>query len=154
MNVLLVEDDEDKRQQLSTFIKCELSSTITEACSLQSGLRALLINKFDLVILDMSMPTFDITPTEDGGRPQPYAGREILQQMQRRGISSKVVVVTYYDRFGISGEETTLEELDKQLFTSFPNTYLGAIHYSIKYVGWQNALKNLLSSNGFKFLIS
>jgi CheY-like chemotaxis protein len=149
MKVLLVEDDEDKREQLREFLSSELSAEVTEARSRQSGIHALLKDSFDLIVLDMSMPTFDITPTEDGGRPQAYAGRDILHQMDRYAITTKVVVVTQFDRFGQSEDEITLLELDKQLEGAFPDNYLGAVYYNVSYAGWQESLRTLLVNANF-----
>ncbi len=149
MKVLVVEDDEDKRQHLMEFILSETTAEIAEARSLQGGLRALLRDSFDLVVLDMTMPTYDITPTEDGGRPQPYAGREILQQMERREIKTRVVIVTQFDRFGHSDDEITLEELNTQLKNAFPINYMGAVHYSVTFAGWQENLRRVLSKLNF-----
>jgi CheY-like chemotaxis protein len=148
MQVLLVEDDEDKREQLSFFLERKIKDVvISKALSLHSGVKALSTSHFDLVILDMSMTTFDRTPTENGGRPQPFGGREIMHQMERKEIATKVVVVTQYDMFNQGDEVTSLYELDKQLRQLFPNLYLGAVHFSVSYSGWQDDLKSLLLTN-------
>lgn len=149
MKILLVEDDEEKRQQLSHFAQHELGADVTEARSRQSGVNALLREPFDLIILDMTMPTYDVTPTEDGGRPQAYAGRDILQQMERRGIATKAVVVTQFDRFGQAEDEITLQVLDAQLEAAFPATYVGAVYYNVGYAGWREALRTVVQQLGF-----
>jgi CheY-like chemotaxis protein len=144
MRILLVEDDEEKRQQLSHFVQEELGAQVTEARSRQSGVSALLRDDYDLIILDMTMPTYDITPTEDGGRSQAYAGRDILQQMERRGIKTKAVVVTQFDRFGPAEDEITLEVLDTQLEIAFPDIYAGAVYYNVGYAGWRQELYRIV----------
>lgn len=149
MKVLLVEDDEEKRQQLSLFMQEEFGAQVTEARSRQSGVGALLRDQYDLIILDMTMPTYDVTPTEDGGRSQAYAGRDILQQMERRGISTKAIVVTQFDRFGAAEDEITLLTLDAQLETAFPDTYAGAIYYNVGYAGWRENLRTVVQQVGF-----
>jgi DNA-binding response OmpR family regulator len=60
MKILLVEDDENKRAQLEHFIR-EFwpSSTLATAISLQSGLRALRADSFDVIVLDMTLPNYD-----------------------------------------------------------------------------------------------
>ena len=129
--ILLVEDDEEKHLELLPFAQQELKADVTLARSRQSGVAALLRDHFDLILLDMTMPTYDVTPVvEDGGRSQAYAGRDILQQMERRGISTKVIVVTQFDRFGQAEDEITLEALDAQLEAAFPDIYVGAVYYS------------------------
>ena len=124
MKILLVEDDEDKRDDLSIFIKEKLTDNFRVARSIQSSKKALREDKFDLILLDMTIPTFDISPTEDGGRSQPFGGRMLLSEMIRNRISSKVIVVTQFDLFGKGEEEITLKELDQQLYQNFPNIYL------------------------------
>lgn len=148
MNTLLVEDDDDKRQQIASFLKELFTSEVTEAVSVQSGVRALMKQKFDLVILDMSMTTFDPTSSDKtGGRPQSFGGREILLQMKRRGVESKAIVVTQYDLFGQGSEVKTLEELDKELRESFPVNYVGAIFYSSRFSGWQDKLNKMITKS-------
>jgi CheY-like chemotaxis protein len=147
MNILIIEDDEDKRTQLIDFVNTELGASVTEAKSVQGGLKALLQRAYDLIFLDMTMSTYDITPTENGGRPQPFAGREILSQMARRKITTRVIVITQFDRFGPAHEEVTLFELDEHLRQSFPQNYLGAVFYSVTYTGWQENLLSMLQSH-------
>jgi len=140
MNILLVEDDEDKREQLELFIRDWLKSEFSEVRSFQSALRAIKDKYFDLILLDMTMPTFDISPTDSGGRSQPFGGEMLLEEMLRKNISSKVIVVTQFDIFGKGEEEITLKDLNLKLSTLFTENYLGAIQYSINYTGWKEKL--------------
>lgn len=149
MKILLVEDDEEKREQINHFLQHEFGADMVEARSRQSGVNALLREQFDLIILDMTMPTYDVTPTEDGGRPQAYAGRDILQQMDRRGITTKTIIVTQFDRFGQAEDEITIQVLDAQLEAAFPDTYVGAVYYNVGYAGWREALSLMVRQLGF-----
>jgi DNA-binding NarL/FixJ family response regulator len=147
MRILIVEDDENKRSQLESFLaeKRPLAK-ITTTQSLQSGLRATIAGEYELIILDMTMPTFDIGLNEDGGRPQALAGRELIRQMERRDISTPIVVITQFDRFGEGAETLTLKELDSQLQESHPGNYLGAIYYNVAYEDWKDRLEDLMST--------
>lgn len=148
MKILLVEDDEDKREQLRSFLSNGEKNSIIEAKSYQSGLKKIIAEVFELIVLDMTMPTFDVTPTEGGGRPQPFGGKELLQQMSRRNIYTKTIVVTQFDQFGQGDETTTLNELDKLLLETFPDNYLGIVPYSVTYSGWKdNFNRKLISKN-------
>lgn len=145
MRVLLIEDDENKREQLAAFVGSVLApEVIAIARSMNSGLRSLIAGSYGLVLLDMTMPTFDIGPDEDGGRPQAYAGREILRQMDRRGLRTPVIVVTQFDRFGEGTDTTDLTELDAQLKRDHPNTYRGVVYYNVSLTGWREGLLNLI----------
>lgn len=147
MKALLVEDDENKFKQIERFTK-ELFSGVElfTAASYQSGLRALIGNSFDLIIMDMSMPTYDVSLTEEGGRPQAYAGRELLRQMTRRRINTPVVIVTQYDRFGDGIDSRSFEQLDAELFNAHPNIYLGMVYYNSALEGWKEELEAKLAS--------
>jgi DNA-binding NarL/FixJ family response regulator len=145
MRILLVEDDELKRDVVVEFLQSAVNEAqINEARSFQSGLRAMLAGHFDVVILDMTMPTFDISEGEDGGRPQPYAGREMLRQMKRRGLHIPTLVLTQFDRFGEGGDALTLAELDEDLKQSHPENYRGAIYYAATDEEWKQKLQSML----------
>jgi len=155
MRILVVEDDENKRKQVVTFLyECHPNSEILEARSYQSGLRSIIDEHPELIVLDMSMHTFDVSPDEPGGRPQPYAGREILRQMNRRKLNIPVVVITQYDRFGQDNDILTLDELDTQLKTAFPTTYLDAVYYNPTTDGWKDALKQVMEAGLFRKLVN
>ncbi len=140
MKVLLIEDDEDKRNDLLFFIEEKLTNDYKTARSIQSSKKILNEEEFDLILLDMTIPTFDISPTEEGGRTQAFGGRILLSEMVRKRLKTKVIVVTLFDVFGKDKEEITLKELNQQLYDSYPNIYFGAIQYSVRLVGWKEEL--------------
>jgi DNA-binding NarL/FixJ family response regulator len=149
MRVLLIEDAEDKRAQLLAFLHKQLpAAMIIEERSLQSGLRRMLTDGADVIVLDMSMPTFDITPLESGGLHKHFAGRELLQQLQRRALRTWVIVVTQFDTFGTAPHERTLEMLDQELRSAHAENYLGAVYYHATQDLWKTALADLLEIAG------
>jgi DNA-binding NarL/FixJ family response regulator len=146
MNILVVEDDENKREQIGRFVSDKYpQACVSYANSQQSGLRAIIKDPIDLIILDMSMPTFDKTVEEDGGRPQAYAGREILKQMDRREIHTPVIVLTGYDKFGEGVDALTLPELKSQLVQAHPDCYRGMVFYDVAVEGWKDELMTMIS---------
>ena len=147
MRILIVEDDQNKLKQLSSFIqKHRPQSDLVFQRAYQSGLAAVLSEAFDLVILDMSMPTYDQSPSETGGRQRAFAGKEILRQMQRKGIKAPVIVVTQFTRFGEGEEAISLTELVRELKgANFPN-YRATIYYSPEAANWETELLKCLRS--------
>lgn len=145
MRVLLVEDDENKRKQIESFLRETYTGiVVSNANSYQTGLRLLIAESFEWVLLDMSLPTFDMTSEEEGGRPQAFGGRQLLRQMRRRNISPRVIVITQFDKFGESAESLTREELDQELNQSHPATYRGMVYYNAALAGWKEELIALL----------
>ena len=59
MRLLLVEDDEDKREQLLMFFDEHFTFSVDEVRSFQSALKAIKTICYDLIILDMTIPTYD-----------------------------------------------------------------------------------------------
>ena len=100
MRILLIDDDENKTREVASFImQSYRADELIIKRSYQSGLKELLLRRPDVVLLDMTMPTYDISAREPGGRERRYAGREILRQLERRDISVPVVVITQYEQF-------------------------------------------------------
>ncbi|MES2658026.1 MAG: response regulator [Verrucomicrobiota bacterium] len=145
MKILLVEDDNNKLKQLGDFIAREKpEATIEIRKSYQSGLSAVLDGSSDLVLLDMSMPTYDQSPTEGGGRKRHFAGREILRKMNRKCVISPVVIITQFTRFGEDGA-ISLEEVTEELDALGYENYLGTVFYSAEAANWQETLRHILN---------
>lgn len=145
MKVVIIEDNPLKAQQITdALLEFDSSIEIEQRRSYQSGLRFLLNDRADLIVLDMTMPTYDITANEKGGRHRPYAGRDVLDEMKRKSIKSKVVVVTQFETFGEGLERKSLEVLRGELQNAFPDLYLGTVYYSSKLSGWRIELCNFV----------
>jgi CheY-like chemotaxis protein len=143
--MLIIEDDEIKREQLISFIKESFPEIqIIAVKSTQSALMKITSNKYDLIILDMTLPTFDYGGDEDGGRIRAYGGRDILRQMNRHRITTPVIMVTQFDRFGKGDESLTLEELDFELQTEHQINYKGSVYYNAAYDDWKSNLHKLI----------
>lgn len=152
MNLLIVEDDEDKRNQLIDFVNDKLATQFIEVRSFQSGLKSIKSTPFDLILLDMTMPTFDINSSESGGRSQSFGGELLMFEMTRREIPSKVIVVTQFDLFGEGEYEINLKDLDTRLQKQFPLNYVGAVQYHISYTGWKDVLVEMIKETGLPIL--
>ena len=140
MKILIAEDDEDKIQDIIDLLDFEYPGCqIDAARSLQSGLDMALSGDFDFALLDMTMPNYERSVTDDGGRPHAFAGREILRQMKRRKVKTPAIVVTHFHRFGPEDDFTTLEQLKIELETRFPN-YLGTVRYRGNVDDWRSEL--------------
>ena len=145
MNILIVEDNQSKLDHLTTFIKSKFPlASINNKRSFQTGLKEIQDSSYDIVLLDMSMPTYDITPTEAGGVKKTFAGMDILRQMQRKNIKMPVLVVTQFDIFDDGETSILLTELKTQLMQKFSDIYLGTVYYNTG-VSWELELEKYLS---------
>ena len=81
MQILLIEDNSNKLKQIKRVLtEIYPESNIEEAYSFNSGVRKVYENKWNLIILDMSLPTYDITHTESGGDKKPVAGKKYYEE--------------------------------------------------------------------------
>ncbi|WP_342575426.1 response regulator [Solibacillus sp. FSL K6-1781] len=147
MKILLVEDDFNKIFKIEDFLKKEFNKiNITTSNSYNSGLRKILTDKFDLILLDMTMPTFDKTNGSSGGKPIQYAGKEILNQMKRKKNNTPVIVITQYSSFGESNNSKSFNELKEELKAEFSNILLEMIYYESSKSDWEVQVKSTLKN--------
>ena len=141
MKVLFIEDNPQKLKQVSDFLKQQYSNIeLTIRKSYNSGLRELIKNdSYKLILLDMSLPNYDIEPGESGGDFEKFAGKFLLSEMYRRDIITKVLIITMYLNY-------VDEEFSLELKDNFPN-YLGVVYYNVKEPdGWKNELKSKIDN--------
>lgn len=148
MKILVVEDELSKKENIISLIEKNFAeSVISESHSVKSA-KILLKSKehFDCIILDMSLPTFDISRNEFGGRPQGFGGKEVIRQLFRDGRCIPIVVVTAYDFFSNpegSDEnvpDISLDELTKQLNDYSSKLNISVIKYSGLIDDWKEKL--------------
>lgn len=147
MYVLIIEDDSQKADSISTLIKSMFHGVDIEISrSYQSGVRDATKSNFDLIILDMSLPTFDPGPNVRQGRPRPLGGFDIMRKIRRKGGKTPIVVVTALENFGSPTEPITFQEMSSRCRAEFPEMFRTAIYYSQSKQGWQDELKQILGS--------
>lgn len=145
MRVLVVEDEDPKRDNiLSTLADKYPEAKATIARSVSSAIKILRSDIPDLILLDMSLPTFDIGGKESGGRPQGFGGIEVLRYIDRFGADVPVIVITAYEAFAKDGQQIDLRVLGKQLTEAHPDNFRGVVHYNSVYETWQEELYNLI----------
>lgn len=141
MKILIIEDDPNKAQQIIAFMKekSEVSEVLHKK-SYQSGLKELLENTFDFVLLDMSLPTYDINPGEDAYKFRHLAGYDILFEIKRKNKSAKVIIMTQFERFGEGKQFISLKDLKMLLRKDFSKNYVGTISYHPGRTTWKEEL--------------
>lgn len=154
MEVLLIEDDEDKIKKINSFLKEEfIESNIKITKSYNSSLVELVKKvKYDIVLMDMSMPTYELESGYENEDTENFAGRDLLQQMKFRNIYYPTIIITQYDTFGESVYKQTLEELTNELRDCFSPTYKATVYYSSAENDWKlnlrNEIKNIFDEEG------
>lgn len=146
MRLLLVEDDDNKRREIEAFASARADvDHISLARSLHGGRRSLQADSFDLVILDMTLPNYDVTAEEPGGGSvHNFGGRKLLRYMDRLELATPVVVVTQFELFIGGGGPMDIDELNNRLASSFKTIYMGIVYYHASLTRWRVDLGNFL----------
>lgn len=146
MRILFIEDHPLKQAQINKYIKEKFpDDEIIVKNSYISGLKELKTNFgiYDILLLDISMPNYDISPEESGGDWMPLAGKNILKEMYLRDIPTKAIVITMHGSFD---DGTKITELDEALQNEFPENYIGYVYYSQINEDWKEQLSRLLNN--------
>ena len=147
MKILIVEDNKNKLIKLKEFIQEKIKINdlqIEEAKSFTSGIRKIKQKDWDLIILDMSLPTYDITHRETGGDKKPVAGKEIMKRMLHRNLLVPVIIVTQFETFGEN--KLTLDRLNEEFEEEYKEIWRGTVFYEgDKWKGnFEQLLENIL----------
>ncbi|MEN5242863.1 response regulator [Pseudomonas atacamensis] len=150
MSILVVEDDENKRIQLQRFLESVIpNEDVIFERSLQSGVRKIRSDHFDLVILDMTLPQYDLSSDEPSDDTHIFGGQEFLAQMDRFDVSTPVLVFTQFEVFGKPPNEMNLESLNGNLKLEYPTIYKGFVYYHASINTWKIDLRKKLAELGF-----
>ncbi len=144
MKILFIEDHPKKQTQVCDLILSKFPNfEIIVKNSYISGLRELIRNydEYELLLLDISMPNYDISSADSGGDWMPLAGKKVLKEMYLREIPTKAIVITMHGSFD---DGTKIADLDNELRDEFKENYLGYVFYSQIYVDWQDKLTELI----------
>lgn len=148
MRVLVVDDESGKREQIVRFLATLPSVTaVDQAKSFQSAMERITADNYEYVVLDMRLTSFDVTAMDDGGRPRNFGGDEVLRKMKRRGINTRVIVLTQYSMFHSQGAVLSLEQLAAQFSDKYP-AFVGLIQFQHSNTNWQERLRSALQPGG------
>ncbi|HEY4681366.1 MAG TPA: response regulator [Nitrosarchaeum sp.] len=80
MNILIIDDNQSITTMVSKYLKLKGNECVVSNSG-KEGLKMILQNKYDLIILDISMPEF--------------TGRDILEHLEKNGILQEKNIVLF-----------------------------------------------------------
>lgn len=142
MKILIIEDNVYKRAKITSYLDTKYKDLIfyEEAASYASAIQKIEQDTYDCLILDMSMPTYDVSKTESGGRFRVFGGKEILKQLKRKGLLIKFILLTQYSTFSEPQNNKTLNEITQELKNLFPLHFIRSIFYDTTSSLWKDEL--------------
>lgn len=143
MRVLIIEDNRSKLDAIRKFlIETYHDIDIHDALSYTAGLRRLYDEAWDYLLLDMSLPVYDMSLQDSGGDKKPVAGKEIMRRMIRRSIIVPTIIITQFDTFGENG--VTIEKLNEEFALHMRAVWKGTVNYGK--TSWMKDLKEILDN--------
>lgn len=147
MLIYIVEDDFLKANRLMMFLKENIQAAqVSIFGSFQSGLKAIQQATPNLVILDMTLPTFDRAGSDREGRLRPLGGYDLMRKLVHHSVQVSVVVVTQLETFGEGVDKVTFPELVDRCGRDFPTIFCGAVYFRQADSAWEHELLRLISS--------
>ncbi|MDX2368247.1 MAG: response regulator [Colwellia sp.] len=143
--VLIVEDNQHKLNKINEFIRSVNNELqIKVARSFTSAWDEIKTGEFTLICLDMSLPTFEQSESESGGKFRVFGGKELARKMRRKNIKSKFTFITHYKNFSDNNKNYSFDELKSELMNDYKEQCLGVVFYSNKSSDWRVELQNIL----------
>lgn len=143
MKIILIEDDELKATEISGFLESQ-GCVVTIEKAFNTGMKSISNNEYDLALLDMTIPSFEISPDHPTSRIRKYGGKDILSEIKRCEINLPSIVITQYRVF--DDGEMSIEKIDMELAEEFEGIYYGIVYYNSSTMDWQEKLVSLIES--------
>lgn len=133
--VLLVEDEPHKSQELTAsllgFFQDELE--LRHVDSVSAAYLAVSESEYDLIVLDMALPTFTAEGDAAGrGFDQAQGGVEVLRALKSRNLRTKVIIITQYPDITFGGKRLKLSEAPKVLSDRYDQNVVGSVLYKYR----------------------
>jgi CheY-like chemotaxis protein len=145
MKVLLIEDDSFKEKSLTDFLVATITDlSIVSAPSLVDAIEAIDQRSYDLILIDMAIPSHPIIL--GGGAPMSLltGGLEVLLELESMGRSDACVIVTQYPDIEVSGSLINVANAAEEIKSKLGCEVLGCIQYSEDSGGWKDQLSYMI----------
>ncbi|WLG38763.1 hypothetical protein [Pseudomonas rhodesiae] len=144
MKLLIVEDDDYKLESIRTFVLASLGDvSIFTSVSLKDALESINHSTFDLIFVDMAIPSHP--PTTGQGTPVSFntGGLDIIMKLSAIGRTDPCVIITQYPDIEISGEYIPLNEVVDRLPELLECEVAACIFYDEGSDSWKSELKTV-----------
>ncbi len=147
MDAMLVEDDEFKAADIARVVLDNIPGVVIQrAASVNSALKAISIKPPHVMLLDMSLPTFDLSGPGGGGSPQSQGGIEVLRLSRRLKQETIFFIITQYPGIEIDGIEVPLSGAAAKLSKKFNVEVCSCIGYDFENDQWRALLTTALQT--------
>lgn len=141
MKVLIVEDDQFKQDAISNVVNDSIKECQTSfSKSVQSAVKVITDEVFDVVILDMSLPSHDLELASGLGIPRLSGGVEVLFELQYQAKSPRIVIVTQYPEIELANRMLPLDEAGDFIFAEYGICIEKCVFFDFEDNEWKSTL--------------
>jgi|GEM_PF-1274113 len=131
MNVLIVEDDHHKLTKLCAEIeRFPAITSVSTAGSLQEAMATVTASPFELVLLDMAIPSHAGGPGAIDTYSQPVGGLDVLLQLAFNNSPARVIIMTQYPTVEFNRRHVPLKDLRAELIFEGIENVIDVIFFS------------------------
>ncbi len=143
MRILLIEDENDKMENINEYVKHEFKSAQVDLSkSYTTALKNIYRNEYDVVLLDMSLPfTEKGEENFENNEFETFGGINILDELKRLNYHTNVIVITAFDVLGENDDIVKLSQLNEEMKEDYNKIYVGCILYNSSSIEWKQELK-------------
>lgn len=144
--VLIVEDDSFKSNDIVATIRCVRSDTkcILET-SVAGAVTALNGQIFDLIVLDMALPSHQVVAGQGAPLSLLNGGVEVLLELQSLERTDQCVVITQYPEIEICGDLLPVARAAEAMAEAYGIRIGTCLEYSQTNYAWRQALTEVFT---------
>jgi CheY-like chemotaxis protein len=144
--ILIVEDDSYKRDSVESLLRELLEPPIdVESCTaISTASLALAGGCFDIVIVDMSIPSHPPAVGEGSPFSFPSGGLDVLFEIDELGHKSKCIVLTQYPEIEMDGVLVPVDAAAEQIQLRFGIRVEACIQYFQESSSWKQQIATCL----------
>ena len=145
MKILLVEDEVHKRDEMIQCVQEVFGVPPEMVDGVRSAVLMVIEADFDIIILDMALPTFGESSIDNmTGHDQAQGGIEVLRALKFKGKYSKIIIVTQYPDFYIGSTKVKLKDASKIINDKYNQQVLAGVLYKYKSKATLQKIKSIL----------
>lgn len=146
IRILLIEDDHFKQELVESAI-CEtrVDAVVSIGRTVQQAVHLIRAGPYDLIVLDIALPSHESRP--GGAQPisQPSGGIEVLLELSYENRSDPVVIVTQYPEIEFDGRLHPLSKVMQALAGSISANIVDVIYFSAQDARWRERFKRAIA---------
>jgi len=139
--VLIIEDDIHKLESLTKFIYRNLvNTTIKSATNLQDAIQLINLNLFNLILIDMAIPSH--ATISGGGSPMSLlnGGLEVILELSSLDREDDCIIITQFHEVEICSNNYTINQAKDKIWELLECKVLDCILYEEDNILWQTQL--------------